>query len=87
MANPNWHKGMAKPAGSGKTKGIPNKLTKTVRESVLEAFQELQNDPDCNLVAFGRKDPAEFYRMASKLIPTEVLATVQTTYIVDIEDI
>lgn len=57
---------------TGRPKGVPNKLTVTIREAVLEAFNELQNDPNNNLIAWGRNNPSLFYQIASKLIPTEV---------------
>lgn len=57
---------------TGRPKGVPNKLTVTIREAVLEAFNELQNDPNNNLIAWGRNNPSLFYQIASKLIPTEI---------------
>jgi hypothetical protein len=66
-------------------KGIPNKITKTVKEVVLAAFNELQLDPKANLVTWGKENPKEFYQVAAKLIPTEVNATV-TKLGADLED-
>jgi hypothetical protein len=66
---------------SGRPKGTPNKLTKTVKDTVLEVFNELQKDPEFNLEAFGRKYPKDFYIIASKLIPTEVNANLTTKVI------
>ena len=56
----------------GRPKGVPNKLTKTVKETVLAAFNELQEDPLTNIVAWGKDNPTAFYQIAAKLIPTEV---------------
>ena len=61
----------------GRTKGSPNKLTRTVKECVLEAFNQLQEDPNANLFEWGKKNPKDFYQVAAKLIPTEVQATVE----------
>lgn len=61
----------------GKPKGSTNKITRTVKETVLAAFNDLQNDPKVNLLTWGRKEPTEFYKIASKLIPTEITAKVQ----------
>lgn len=57
---------------TGRPKGAINKLTKTVKERVLEAFNELQEDAEANLVTWGMKNPKDFYQIAAKLIPTEV---------------
>lgn len=56
----------------GRQKGAVNKLTKTVKETVLAVFQEIQDDPKVKLSAFARKYPREFYTIASKLIPAEM---------------
>ena len=60
----------------GRPAGIPNKLTTTVKETVLAVFNELQEDPEVKLSAWAKKEPTEFYRIAAKLIPTEVNAKV-----------
>lgn len=62
---------------SGKPKGTPNKLTRTVKETVLAVFNDLQADPKANLLSWGKGNPTEFYKIAAKLIPTEVNATVK----------
>ena len=56
----------------GRPKGAANKLTLTIREAVLQAFTELQDDPNNNLIAWGKANPSLFYQIASKLIPTEI---------------
>jgi len=61
----------------GKVKGTPNKLTKTVKETVLAAFNDLQQDPKANIMAWAKEQPTEFYKIAAKLIPTEVNANVE----------
>lgn len=62
---------------SGKPKGTPNKLTRTVKETVLAVFNDLQADPKANLFSWGKENPTDFYKIAAKLIPTEVNATVK----------
>ena len=57
----------------GRPKGSQNKLTKTVRETVLATFNELQDDPKHNLLEFAKKHPREFYQIAAKLIPNEII--------------
>jgi hypothetical protein len=56
----------------GRTQGTPNALTKTVKERVLDAFNELQQDPQANLITWGKSNPAMFYQIAAKLIPAAV---------------
>lgn len=63
---------------SGRPKGVQNKLTRTVKETVLSVFNDLQKDPKANLKTWARQEPTEFYRIASKLIPTELTGTVKT---------
>jgi UV DNA damage repair endonuclease len=60
-------------------KGTPNKITKSVREQFASAFYELQEDSDVNLVAWGKDNPTEFYRLASKLIPLQLLSEAEQT--------
>jgi hypothetical protein len=60
----------------GRTKGTPNKITKTVKQALLIAFNKLQKHPKANLYAWGRENPTAFYQVAAKLIPTEINATV-----------
>lgn len=60
----------------GRKPGSQNKLTTTVKEKVLDVFNQLQQDPHANLLTWAKSDPSEFYKIASKLIPTELQATV-----------
>ena len=63
----------------GRIKGTPNKLTKTVKETVLGVFNDLQEDPKANLLSWAKTEPTEFYKIAAKLIPMDVSASVQLT--------
>ena len=66
---------------SGKPKGSTNLITRTVKETVLAVFNEIQSDPKVNLKKFAQEHPRDFYAIAAKLIPTEVQATVDTTIV------
>lgn len=61
----------------GRPKGVQNKLTRTVKETVLAVFNDLQSDPEANLLSWAQQEPTEFYKIASKLIPTEVKGQVE----------
>ena len=69
-----------------KPKGATNKITRTVKETVLGVFNDLQSDPKANLSNWGKENPTEFYKIAAKLIPTEIKADVQTVNKTTYED-
>ena len=75
-----------KQGNTGRPKGAVNKLHKTVKETVLNVFNSIQGDPKHNLEAFAKKHPREFYLIASKLIPTEMIGTTETIIKVTIPD-
>ena len=54
------------------------KLNKTVKETVLAVFNELQSDPKVKLSAWAKDEPTEFYKIAAKLIPTEVAGNIDS---------
>ena len=64
---------------AGRPKGAIGKLNRTVKETVLAVFNEIQADPKVKLSQFAKDYPKEFYAIAAKLIPTEVQATVDST--------
>lgn len=57
---------------TGRPKGALNTLTATVKDTVLAVFNDLQTDPQANLLTWAKGNPTTFYLIASKLIPTEV---------------
>jgi len=69
------------PGNAGKPKGAKNKLTKTVKERVLDTFNTLQKHKTASLIAWAKQNPTEFYKIAAKLIPTEIDATVTASTI------
>jgi len=68
---------------SGRPKGAVNKITKTVRETVLQAFNEIQDDPKVNIVQFAKTYPRDFYTIAARLIPTEISGKIETKNTID----
>lgn len=67
-----------KPGNPGKPKGAQNHLTKTVKETVLAVFNDIQADPKVNLRKFATDYPRDFYQIAARLIPTELTGTLKT---------
>lgn len=59
----------------GQGKRGPGKFTRTVKEAVQAAFDEIQGDKNANLVTWAKQNPGEFYKLAGKLIPAAVDAT------------
>lgn len=60
----------------GRKPGSQNIITRTVKETVLAVFNEIQDDPKVSLIKFAKKYPRDFYAIAAKLIPTEIHAKI-----------
>lgn len=56
----------------GRQKGTPNKSTAAVKNALSEAFDKLGGVD--SLVAWGKEEPAEFYKLWVKMLPQEVKA-------------
>lgn len=56
--------------GPGRPKGSTNKSTATIKAAFLEAFQARGGVPA--LLKWAEGNETDFYRLASKLIPTEI---------------
>lgn len=56
----------------GSRKGIPNKVTASVRETFSTVFNLLQQDEKANLLTWGKENATEFYKISSKLIPMDI---------------
>ena len=54
----------------GSRKGKPNKLTQAVRDRVEQAFNTVNGPANAGLIALAREEPAIFYGLVSKCIPT-----------------
>jgi hypothetical protein len=61
-----------KAGNNGKPKGAINKTTKLVKEVFADVFNDLQKDRTANLKTWAKKNPTEFYKIASKLIPLQL---------------
>lgn len=67
---------IGKKTGGGSRLGKPNKLTKSFKELLADTITKLQDDPKANMETWAKENPTEFYKIASKLIPTELEAKV-----------
>lgn len=56
----------------GRPKGAVNQTTKLVKEVFNEVFTELQEHETANLKSWAINEPTEFYKLASKLIPSQM---------------
>lgn len=59
----------------GKPKGAVNKNSKLIKEIFADAFYALQDDPDKNLVAWAKDNQTDFFKLAIRLIPTQINLT------------
>lgn len=63
----------------GRTKGTPNKLTESAKEAFEIAYSKLQENDETSLFGWAEKNLTDFYKLYSKLIPTDIKAKVDTT--------
>lgn len=58
----------------GRKKGVPNKLTASVKEAFQSVFQDLQADETKphSLKKWAIANPTEFYKLSTKLIPLDL---------------
>jgi hypothetical protein len=56
--------------GSGRKKGTPNKLTATVRESILAALDQVGGKK--YLVKQAKENPTAFMTLLGKVLPTQL---------------
>lgn len=60
----------------GRTAGTANKLTTSMKDTTQATLEWLQTQPRSNMRAWANENPTEFYRIAAKMIPTQVNAEV-----------
>lgn len=58
------------PKTGGRTKGTKNKFTGAVKEAFRAVFDEIGHTK--HLKAWALKNPTDFYKILSKLIPQEI---------------
>jgi len=67
---PKGHKGGPKTAGSGRKKGVPNKLNATVKEMVIGALDAAGGQS--YLLEQSEKNPTAFLTLVGKVLPTQI---------------
>ena len=59
----------------GRTKGTPNKTTVKIKDAMLSVFADLQAESGSengHFLGWARGNPTDFYRMSTKLLPTQI---------------
>ena len=69
-----------KPKTGGRQAGVPNRLTTHFREAVQVVYQGLGGHEA--FTQWARENPTEFYKIASRLIPTEMRENSQDNRVV-----
>ena len=64
----------------GRKKGSENKITKAFKDILVDTIHALEDNSGkgedearTGLLAFAKENPKEFYRIASKLVPQEMI--------------
>lgn len=66
--------------GAGRPEGSQNKLTASFKELVQKTFQQLEDEGD-GMHKWAKENKSDFYKIASKLIPTEMALKADITQI------
>jgi hypothetical protein len=64
-----------RPKTGGRQKGTPNKATVQIKDAMLSVFADLQAESGSengHFLDWARGSPTDFYRLATKLLPTQV---------------
>lgn len=71
-----FEKGKPRAPTAGRRKGVPNKITTTMKEMVSATLENL--DGITGMTKWARENPTEFYKIASKLLPMETTGQMKT---------
>lgn len=55
--------------GSGRKPGVPNKISSTVKQNVIEVFQNLGGVD--HMTKWALENPNQFYNIYAKILPTQ----------------
>jgi hypothetical protein len=65
-----FKKGHAALPGAGRKKGTQNKVTLSVKQALIDAFEGLGGVP--SLIRWGRMNPGDFYKLWTRLLPIQI---------------
>ena len=65
-----FKKGEKRPSNAGRKKGVPNKISGTVKEGLALCFEGIGGQE--SLQNWARRNRTEFYKLWSKMLPTEI---------------
>jgi len=68
--------------GAGRKKGVPNKITKTVKMMILAALAKVGGER--YLVKQAKENPTAFLTLLGKIMPTQVVGDVSHSYVAHI---
>ena len=60
----------------GRVAGTPNKISGAVRDNVVNVFNKIGGEDE--MARWAKKNPTEFYRLYSKLLPRQVNSEIST---------
>lgn len=71
--------GTPKPLASGRRPGTPNKITRRIKETLEVVLSEPESEIRLRALRDSEEpaDRATFWRLASRLVPSEVSATIE----------
>jgi hypothetical protein len=71
------HPGAGKylPPGRGRPKGTPNKIGALVKQNIIAVFEGIGGTK--SMMTWARRNRTEFYKLYARLVPTQVMATVE----------
>lgn len=72
------------PLGRGRRPGSVNKIGKLVKENILAVFEGLGGTEA--MIRWAKKNRTEFYKLYARLVPTQVVATVDIRDASDLTD-
>lgn len=71
--------------GAGRPPGVPNKISSTVKDNVIEVFNRIGGVE--SMAEWAQSSPNQFYALYAKLLPTQVDSDVTVSGALDIRRI